>query len=230
MGYWGETVLSDEIGLSSTFTIDLREIYHDMRQPVASVFALAAAALAEPGIPRTARANVEEIIKQAEWLADLIRHALHTAAPDGQAGWATDLRSVAREVVDAERLTWAGEASMVTPAEPVFAAVQPVVLRRIVANLVSNAIRAAGPSGRIMLEIGCEQGAARLCVEDSGPGFGKIEKGLGLGLAAVGREVVRHGGKLECGNGARGGARVSVWLPHADRSAPCCMASERLGA
>jgi len=173
---------------------------------------------------------MEEIIKQTEWLADLIRCALHTAVPDGQAGWATDLRSVAREVVDAERLTWAGEASIVAPADPVFAAVQPVVLRRMVANLVSNAIRAAGPSGRVIVEIGCEQGASRLCVEDSGPGFGKIDKGLGLGLAAVGRDAVRYGGKLECGNGARGGARVSLWLPHADPSAPCCVPSERLGA
>ena len=221
-------MVSDEIGLRPAVAIDWREIYHDMRQPVASVFALAAAALAEPGIPRTARANMEEIIKQTEWLADLIRYALHTAAPDGHAGWATDLRSVAREVVDAERLTWAGEASIAAPAEPVFAAVQPVVLRRMVANLVSNAIRAAGPSGRVTVEIGCEQGAARLCVEDSGPGFGKIAKGLGLGLAAVGRDAVRYGGKVECGNGARGGARVSLWLPHADHSARCCVASVRV--
>lgn len=184
-----------------------------MRQPIASVFALAAAALAEPGMPRTARADIEEIIKQAEWMADMIRDALHTAAPHGLAGCATDLRWVAHEVVDAERLTWAGEASIVAPEEPVFVAVPPVALRRMVANLVSNAIRAAGPSGRVMVEVGCEQGAARLCVEDTGPGFGKIEKGLGLGLAAVDRDAVRYGGRLECGNAARGGARVSLWLP-----------------
>jgi signal transduction histidine kinase len=206
-------MLRDEMGLRPAFATDLREIYHDMRQPVASVFALAAAALAEPGIPGTARARMEDIIKQAEWLADLIWYALHTAAPDGRAGCATDLRSVAREVVDAERLTWPGEARTVTPAEPVLVAVQPVTLRRMIANLVSNAIRAAGPSGRVLVEVGCEQGAAFLCVEDTGPGFGKIEKGLGLGLAAVRRDAGQYGGKLECGNGARGGARVSLLLP-----------------
>jgi signal transduction histidine kinase len=206
-------MLRPELGLKSIFVRDLHEIYHDMRQPIASVFALAAAALAEPGIPRTARAHIEEIIKQAEWMADMIRDALHTAAPPSLAECATDLRSVAHEVVDAERLTWAGEARMVTPQEPVFAAVPPVALRRMVANLVSNAIRAAGPSGRVMVEVGSEQGGACLCVEDTGPGFGKIEKGLGLGLAAVGRDAVRYGGQLECGNAARGGARVSLWLP-----------------
>lgn len=206
-------MLHPEIGLKSIFVKDLYEIYHDMRQPVASVFALAAAALAEPGIPRTARAHIEEIIKQAEWMADMIRDALHTAAPHGLAGCATDLRSVAHEVVDAERLTWAGEARIVTPEEPVLAAAPPVALRRMVANLVSNAIRAAGPSGRVMVEVGSEHGGACLCVEDTGPGFGKIEKGLGLGLAAVGRDAVRYGGQLECGNAARGGARVSLWLP-----------------
>jgi hypothetical protein len=59
----------------------LREACHDMRQPVAGVLALAGAALAEPGLPGVARLRLEQIIKQAEWLADMIQDWLRTAQP-----------------------------------------------------------------------------------------------------------------------------------------------------
>jgi signal transduction histidine kinase len=191
----------------------MQEICHDMRQPVASVFALAAAALAEPGLPEAACARMEQIIKQAEWLADLIRHALQTAVADSPSSCQSDLVKVARTAVAAECVTWEGEIHLVASAGPVFTAVHPVLLRRMVANLLSNAMRAAGASGRVTLKVGQAEGSARLCVEDTGPGFGKIQKGLGLGLAAVVRDAIKHGGGLECGNGQDGGARVSLTLP-----------------
>jgi signal transduction histidine kinase len=184
-----------------------------MRQPVASVFALAAAALAEPGLPQAACERMEEIIKQAEWLADLIQHALHTAGPASPGGCQSDLLEAAHEAVAAECATWPGEVELVVPAGQLVTAIHPVLLRRMVANLLSNAMRAAGPSGRVALEVGQEEGSARLCVDDTGPGFGKIQKGLGLGLAGVLRDAIKHGGRLECGDGPGGGARVSLTLP-----------------
>jgi len=51
----------------------LRETCHDMRQPTASVLALAGAALSEPGIPGTVRISLEQIIHEAEQLADMIQ-------------------------------------------------------------------------------------------------------------------------------------------------------------
>jgi len=207
------------------FAPRLQDICHDMRQPVASVFALAAAVMAEPGLPQAACARLEEIIKQAEWLADLIQHALYTAVPDnavpGSPGsLQSDLVRLAQEAVAAECVTWEGEVELVTQAGQVVTAVHPVMLRRMVANLLSNATRAAGPSGRVTIEVGQEDGSARLCVEDTGPGFGKIQKGLGLGLAAVLRDAGTHGGGLECGDGPGGGARVSLTLPIARAQSP----------
>lgn len=60
----------------------LREACHDMRQPVAGVLALAGAALAEPGLPGAVRVRLEEIVEQAEWLADMIQDWLQGARPD----------------------------------------------------------------------------------------------------------------------------------------------------
>lgn len=63
----------------------LRETCHDMRQPTASVLALAGAALSEPGLPGTVRVSLEQIIHEAERLADMIQDWLR-AAQCGDAG------------------------------------------------------------------------------------------------------------------------------------------------
>jgi hypothetical protein len=57
-----------------------------MRQPTASVLALAGAALSEPGIPGTVRASLEQIIHEAEQLADMIQDWLRGEV--GGSGWA----------------------------------------------------------------------------------------------------------------------------------------------
>jgi K+-sensing histidine kinase KdpD len=184
-----------------------------MRQPVASMVALAAVALAEPGLPQLTRARLEQIVDQVEWLADLIQQSVHATGHGAPEAAQTDLCQVVTEAVAAERVTWPGAVRILSVAEPVFIAVDSVLLRRMVANLLSNASRAAGSSGTVTVEIGHNPGLAMLAIEDTGPGFGKIERGLGLGLAAVSRCVATYGGRLEYGCGADGGARVSLWLP-----------------
>ncbi len=78
--------------------------------------------------------------------------------------------------------------------------------------MLDNAVRAAGPAGTVSVEIEQRDGAVMLAVEDNGPGFGDIPSGAGLGLSAVARNVIKYGGKMEYAGGARGGARVSLWL------------------
>ena len=197
----------------------LHETCHDMRQPVASVLALAAAALTEPDLPAAARGRLEQIVGQAEWLADMIGDCLgpHAREEPGEAGefgdGRADLVRVAGDAVAAERLTWPGDVALVSPAGPVWCALRPVVLRRIIANVLGNATRAAGPAGHVSVEIWRHPGAAALAVEDNGPGFGRIPGDAGLGFSVVARSVIGNGGRVECASGARGGARVSLWLP-----------------
>jgi K+-sensing histidine kinase KdpD len=199
----------------SAFMLGLQETCHDMRQPVASVFALAAVALSEPGLPQPVRACLEQIVDQAEWLADLIQQSLHEAGPGAPGGCQTDLHRVVRDAVAAECLTWPGDLRVACEAEPVFTAVHAVLLRRMVANLLSNATRAAGPSGTVTVVVGKRRRSATLTIEDTGPGFGKIERGLGLGLNAVSRFAAAHDGRLDYGCSPAGGARVSLSLPRA---------------
>jgi C4-dicarboxylate-specific signal transduction histidine kinase len=83
----------------------------------------------------------------------------------------------------------------------------------MVVNVLSNATRAAGPSGEMAIEIRRDLGMTVLTVEDSGPGFGMIPANHGIGLAAAAGNLARYGGRVEYGRGSSGGARVSLWLP-----------------
>jgi signal transduction histidine kinase len=62
----------------------LRETCHDMRQPVAAVLALTGAALSEPALPQTVRVRLEQIVQQAESLADMIQEWLYVAQKASQ--------------------------------------------------------------------------------------------------------------------------------------------------
>ncbi len=201
----------------------LRETFHDIRQPVATTLALAAAALTERDLPAAARDRLEQIVGQAEWLADMIQGCLVAQGqeePDEidneidtpDLGCA-DIVQVVSGVIASARLTWPGDVTLASPAGPVWCMLHPVLLRRAVSNVLDNATRAAGPTGAVTVEIRQCEDAVMFAVEDNGPGFGKIPSGASLGLSAVARNVVKHGGRMECSCGGRGGARVSLWLP-----------------
>ncbi len=208
---------------------DLREVCHDIRQPIAGVLALAEAALAEAdlaeagqdkagrdkaGLAESTRHRLEQIIRLAEWQSDVVESWLECPAdrqPPGSGP--TDAVGVVNEAAAAERLTWAGDLIVVWPPEPVLTWPCPVILRRMAANLLANATRAAGPAGTVTIEVSPRGSWMLLMVEDDGPGFGGLCAGYGLGLSAVARQADRHRGKLECGRSSLGGARASLWLP-----------------
>jgi signal transduction histidine kinase len=194
----------------------LNEICHDLREPVATIRATAAAALADSELDTQVRRRLEQIAGQADWLASIINDCMRAERQDGGDGSADRTANVVRvvnEAVAACRLNWPGEVSVTSPHEPVLCAVHPVILRRVISNVLSNATRAAGPSGVVTVGVNRSQGMTVLIIEDNGPGFGMIPQGHGIGLAEVANNIIRYGGKLECARGERGGARVSLWLP-----------------
>jgi|SRR5581483_186886 len=196
----------------------LREAVHDIRQPVAVMTALAEAALTEPALPAAAQHRLEQIIQQADWLSSMICNCLPAPREEPRESGKpcrdlVDMMPIVDEVIEAERLTWTGEMTLAAPTGPVRCTADPVLLRRVLSNVLDNAVRAAGPAGTVSVEVQPGSDAVMLAVEDSGPGFGEIPSGAGLGLAAAARHVIRLGGRIEYSGGACGGTRVSLWFP-----------------
>jgi len=192
----------------------LREVCHDIRQPIAGVLALAGAALTGTDLPEDTRHRLEQIIGLAEWQSDVVESWLEVSASGAlPSAGNTDVVRVVNEAAAAERLTWPGDLILVWPPEPVYTRLHPVVLRRMTGNMLANATRAAGPTGTVTIEVSRRDTQMLLAVEDDGPGFGRLSGGRGLGLPAVARQAIQHRGRLECGRGRLGGGRVSLYLP-----------------
>ena len=105
------------------------------------------------------------------------------------------------------------------------------LLDRAIANVVENARKFSGPSGRIRVRV--ESGSGRGCVfvADDGPGIPDdtrsqvferffrdpahrhTSNGAGLGLAVVRAVVARHGGSVSAGRSDLGGADLKLELP-----------------
>jgi two-component system osmolarity sensor histidine kinase EnvZ len=137
-----------------------------------------------------------------------------------------DLNAIARELT--ERYARFGKAvSGKFGALPPFS-FRPLALRRLIANLVDNALRHGGPE--VEIETRVEHGRAVLEVLDHGPGIpaGEAERmlqpftrldaarsgaGTGLGLAIVDRIARQHGGSVQLLPREGGGLRARVELP-----------------
>jgi two-component system nitrogen regulation sensor histidine kinase NtrY len=104
----------------------------------------------------------------------------------------------------------------------------PEQIRRVIINLIDNAIEAMERSGTIQVETQMDPSNAviRTMVSDNGPGIPAAEReklflpyystkrrGSGLGLAIVRRIIAEHGGSIEVGDNAPCGTRFTIELP-----------------
>ena len=148
-----------------------------------------------------------------------------------------DLAAMAMTLIDNARDE--GRDARYSGPETLEMVVQPVAVRRALANLIDNALHYGG---NVRLSLRREGEGAEIVVEDDGPGIpeahreqvlqpfvrldsarGRNTRGMGLGLAIVADAVRREGGTLSLSNqgGGEGGGglRVAIRLPIRDREA-----------
>lgn len=197
----------------------LRELCHDLTVPATSIRLLASVAAKESDPDPSLKVRLRQIADEAGRIADICSYFLDPARKPGP----TDLRLLAVDAADSARSRFSGAVDVV--ADPVTVAAHPVDIARILANLLDNACRAAGPTGRVRLAVEREGARARLVVADSGRGFGHGEFGqASLGLGIVAALVRRNDGAVQMGTGDLGGLAVTITLPEAGRP----MASDTL--
>jgi signal transduction histidine kinase len=195
----------------------LCEVCHDLRQPVASIIMLTEAALAQvsPGQAEAAppvRDCLEEVKSQAAWLGTLIQQVLeppHPARPEQES---CDLAELTSAAIQVERATYPGELATRQGDSDVCVSGNRIEIRRAVANLLSNATRAAGPTGKVIINWLRIDDQVLLTVDDSGPGFGRIKPGIRLGLRIIARSVRSYGGQVVYRRSHLGGVRAVLVL------------------
>ena len=106
--------------------------------------------------------------------------------------------------------------------------VDPEQMKRVMINLIDNAIEAMGRQGTIVIETARDKSNSlvRIVVADTGPGIPPAERdklflpyystkgrGSGLGLAIVRRIVAEHGGSIDVTDNVPTGTRFIIELP-----------------
>ena len=104
----------------------------------------------------------------------------------------------------------------------------PEQMKRVMINLIDNAIEAMGRQGIIVIETARDlpNSLVRIVVSDTGPGIPEAERdklflpyystkgrGSGLGLAIVRRIVAEHGGSIDVTDNVPTGTRFIIELP-----------------
>jgi signal transduction histidine kinase len=211
-----------------------RQVNHDIKNglvPIRNVLRhLSEVARDDPAaLPRIFEERRGTLESSLAYLDTLARNYARLS-PAAQPG-ACDVNAVVAEIVRATDAAPATIRAVTDPALPVVSA-DPLVLRRILENLVGNAIDSLAGRSDGTLTVSTEAvGAAesaqvRVTVTDTGPGMSKAELnrafddfhttkagGTGLGLSIVRRLVLDLGGALRIETAPGAGTRAIVELP-----------------
>lgn len=183
---------------------------HDLRTPLGVIRATVDLARRRPREAPALRQALDEVHAEAARLGAMIDALL-----------AERRASPARASLDLGELVRAAVASMAPAvaergvdvalhAEPAAMTGDPVALRRVIDNLLHNALEHAPPGSTIDVLVDSPDGRRRLRVRDRGPGIppeqreqvfqafwrGPGSRGAGLGLAIVRQLVGEHGGDV----------------------------------
>jgi signal transduction histidine kinase len=104
--------------------------------------------------------------------------------------------------------------------------VDPTMMKRVLANLVTNALQAMPDGGKLTMTAFRKQEEVHLCVQDTGQGipdgnrakvfqplFSTKAKGQGFGLAVVKRLVEAHNGTISFDSGVGKGTTFTIAIP-----------------
>jgi len=202
----------------------LAGVSHDLRSPLGRLKMALGMLAEERASPLLAR--MERDVAEME---SLIGAQLELArAQEKEGAEDCDIDALLSELLEAAEARSPGQTHLRAEGPPCRAVIAPLALRRIVTNLLENALRYAGP-GRLELVRRRDAGGLLIGVRDSGPGIpaamreavfrpffrldpsrNRATGGSGLGLAIARQLAETQGWKIAVKSRLSGGA--SVWL------------------
>ncbi len=217
----------------------LLSISHELRTPLTTILgyseAISDGIVAEADVPSTGATMTSEAQRLNLLVSDLLDLARLDAVDFRISAVMTDFAKVAADAarVWSDRCSGLGISfSSEIPEEPLMGSTDPMRVRQIIDNLLTNALRVTPSGGVVVLAVRCAAGDQQIVeieVRDSGPGLtaddcevafepaelynryrGIRKVGSGVGLALVGRLAGRLGGGAVAGSAAEGGARFTV--------------------
>lgn len=200
-------------------TTDDGGLLHDIGHEVATLAALVAAIRDDARLDGPLRARVTLLEREVDQLLDLVGAASPGPGPDRSG---TDLRPLLAEVAACRDAASPGTVAL-RPGPVAVVRADPVDLRRLVTNLVDNAVRAAGEGGRVEIAVELlDGGVPAVRVLDDGPGPGRGPGGRhGVGLGIVAELAARLGARVTLRSRAERGTVAEIVLgPRPTRRRP----------
>ncbi len=210
-------------------------VAHEIGSPLQVLHGRARALLERSEDPAYTRRTAEVLVRETERITRIVSQLLSLTRRRPARPERVDLAEAARAVLGLLEIETRRRRIRVTvegAAGPVLA--DPDAVQQVVLNLLSNALHAARPEGRIAVTLSEVEGRARLAVEDDGGGMAPevLERafdalfttrgdqgGAGLGLAVVRGIVLELGGQVSATSTPGQGSRFTVDLPLADEEA-----------
>lgn len=220
------------------------EAAHEIRTPLTRIRG-EVELLLRGDLPPDVRPPLEDVVEELDRLGAMVRDLLALSRADaGTVLGAKEplaLHTLVEELAEQARVLAADRsiALEVGPVEPAAVVGDPGLLKRLLWNLLDNAIRYTDAGGHVRVSVSSQGAEAVVSMEDTGVGIppedlarvfdrfyrGKQARlrwpdGAGLGLALC-RAIARaHGGDLTIASEAGKGTRAEVRLPRTVAAAP----------
>ncbi len=188
----------------------LRGLLHDLGHEVTTLSYLVEAIRGDTALPPDSGYRLELLSLEMSRMRDIIRHGL---AGDG-AGDAgpVNVQELAGQLTKLAQATYPADVTLL-PGAAAVVTISPVLLWRVLSNIVENAARAAGRTGTVTVAVR-QARTTVIDVTDDGPGFGAGPPGIAsLGLEIVTALLESCGGALAIEAPPQGGTSVLVALP-----------------
>lgn len=199
-------------------------IAHDLRTPVARLKTSIENAASADELPQAralagaAAAETDEILQTFEALLDIAE--VEAGSTGGLAPIRLD-EAVGSALELYESVAEAAGVRIVALLNPVTVLGEKMLVIRLAANLIDNAIKFSAPGGTVEVRVAQDERASSLVVRDHGPGIppgerdrvlGRFQRGAavrhiaghGLGLALVTAVAKRHGARVDLDDGDPG--------------------------